>query len=150
MKELKVGDKIVIKEGMKIATLIPEKFINPDKPFSSELRHHFITVGNTYQQGRFLRKEFLKEFKNRICDLFFLTDQQIEEIIDAHPTELLPKLYHTNHYAGTYTVTHISQLLIGDVVIYASKECPLVGTLRIYFYSKSDTMPVITDIEVVS
>ena len=145
---LTVGDKIIIKKGMQIRANIPEKFINPDKPFSSNNYFTFITVGNVYDRKKVSKKEVFDEFKKRMDDFFCLTDYEIEKIIDAHPIIFFPEKYYTDYYVGTYTVTGIETTLIGDLIIYARLTSN--PSQRISFYLESNTYPTITDIEIVS
>ena len=149
MKELNVGDKIVIKKGMQIKAFIPEKFINSDKPFSSKKCLEFITVGKVYERRNVSKQEVLEEFKNRMDDFFFLTDYEIEKIIDAHPTIFSANKYYTDYYAGTYTITGITATLSDSIIVHASRTNSF-ETTKIVFYTRSDYCPIISDIEVIS
>lgn len=140
---LNVGDKIIIKKGMKIEAKIPEKFINHDKPFSSKECFTLITVGDIYERKNVSKQEVFDEFKKRMDDFFFLTDYQIEKIIDSHPLIFSPQKYYTDYYAGTYIITGIERVKIGDIIIYAKKDSD--DSKRISFSLGSNS-----DIEIIS
>lgn len=138
-----VGDKIIIKKGMMIEANIPEKFINPEKPFSSKQCSTLIKVGDIYERRSVSKQDVLDEFRKRMDDLFSLTDYEIEKIIDSHPIIFFAKKYYTDYYTGVYTVTGIERIKIGDIIIYARKDSD--DSKRISFSLESNS-----DIEVVS
>lgn len=143
MKSIMVGDKIIIKKGMLITAKIPEKFINTENPFSSKEYFTLITVGNIYERKNISKQEIFNEFKRRMDDFFFLTDYEINKIIDSHPLIFSPLKYYTDYYAGIYIVTSVEKRLIGDEIISARKTSD--DSIMISFSTEYNS-----DIEIVS
>lgn len=105
---LQKGDLIRLEKGMKVYTMIPEKFCCSNAPFGETLTRKDIVIGKTYRKEAVSKDTVVEAVRNRIEHVIPTTYEQVRDFVESLGLNYEAEEFDASIYEGEYVVDYVS------------------------------------------